>query len=267
MTIRAERLGVSRRTSFRVDLARYLPSIILAGYGLFILSLFLRQDLTLYINPMYVWPTTLAGAVLLLVAVVRLFRRPEAVQHEEGCTLDSCACNQPSPRLWPYLALSIPLFLAVILPPRSLAAFSAMQRGPQVAGMTMIHSNVSVSRVSLSMDTRSFSLQDWAGALSADPNPRDYAGKPVDLTGMVLHDPAGVPPGYIMVMRYQVWCCIADARPVGLIVRDTSNGALKDNQWVKLTGVMGATSYQGQKIAVVNTKTLAPTKAGNPYMY
>src|SRR5947209_9158668 len=110
------------------------------------------------------------------------------------------------------------------------------------------------------MDTRSFSLQDWAGALSADPNPHDYAGKPVELSGMVLHDPAGVPPGYIMVMRYQVTCCIADARPIGLIVRDTSNGALKDSQWVRVIGAMGATSYQGQKIAVVVTKQLSPTK-------
>jgi uncharacterized repeat protein (TIGR03943 family) len=142
-----------------------------------------------------------------------------------------------------------------------------MQRGPQLAGLTTIHSTISVSRVSLTMDTRNFSLQDWAGALSADPNPRDYAGKSVDLTGMVLHDPASMPPGYIMVMRYQVWCCIADARPVGLIVRDTSHGALKDSQWVKVTGVMGATSYQGQKIAVVVPKEIRPTKAGNPYMY
>jgi uncharacterized membrane protein YcgQ (UPF0703/DUF1980 family) len=76
-----------------------------------------------------------------------------------------------------------------------------------------------------------------------------------------------MPPGYIMVLRYQVTCCIADARPIGLIVRDTSNGALKDNQWVKVTGIMGAAAYQGQQIAVVLPKRIVPTRAGNPYMY
>jgi uncharacterized repeat protein (TIGR03943 family) len=133
--------------------------------------------------------------------------------------------------------------------------------------MTTIRGAAVVRRVSLSVDTSTFTLQDWAGALSADPNPKDYEGKPVILTGLVLHNPSSMPPGYIMVLRYQVTCCIADARPIGLIVRDTSNGALKDNQWVKVTGIMGAAAYQGQQIAVVLPKRIVPTRAGNPYMY
>src|SRR5437763_10044218 len=118
-------------------------------------------------------------------------------------------------------------------------------------------------RVSLSVDTRSFTMQDWVGALSADPNPRDYQGKPVVVSGMVLHSPGSVPPGYIMVIRYQVTCCIADARAVGLVVKDTSSGALKDNQWVSVTGTMGAASDDGQQIAVVLPKGITKIKSQN----
>ena len=131
----------------------------------------------------------------------------------------------------------------------------------------MIRSGTTVSHVSLSVDTRSFTLQDWVGALSADPNPKDYKGKGVVLTGMVMHDSASMPPGYVMVLRYQITCCIADARPEGLVVRDTSNGRLQDNQWVTVRGVMGAASYQGQQMAVVDPKKISSAKAGNPYMY
>jgi len=120
--------------------------------------------------------------------------------------------------------------------------------------------------VSLSVDTRSFSQQDWVGALSSDPNPKDFMGKPIVLKGMVLHSAASVPPGFIMVLRYQITCCIADARPEGLLIRDTSHGRLQDNQWVRVTGVMGKTSYQGQQVAVIEPKQFAQTKAGNPYM-
>lgn len=261
----------------RVDLARLLPSVLLAGYGGFIISLYLRGDLTLYISPSYVWPSTLAAIVLVLLSVVRLLRTASATNShccsdetcacEAGIAEDDCGCAAPTKRIWPYAILAIPLFLAVLFPPRSLAAFSARQRGLQIAGLTPVRGAAPISRVSLSVDTRTFTLQDWVGALSADPNPKDYTGKPVVLTGMVIHAPASVPPGYIMVLRYQVTCCIADARPEGLIVKDSSHGVLKDNQWVTVTGKMGAAAYHGQQLAVVVPKSIAATKAGNPYMY
>lgn len=251
-----------RASAFRLDLAHYLPSVLLAGYGAFILSLFVRGVMTMYINPAYVWPTTAAGVALVLAAAVRL--RWPAESGEECC--DDCAAAS-IPRLWPYLVLAIPLLLAAVLPPRSLAAFSARQRGVQIAGLTTMTGATTLKRVSLSVDTRSFSLQDWAGALAADPNPKDYAGKAVIITGMVLHDPASMPPGYIMVMRYQVTCCIADARAEGMVVRDTSHGALKDGQWVHVQGTMGSASDDGQKMPVVEPARMTQVKAGNPYMY
>jgi len=266
MTIRIERLQ-ARRAALRVDLARFLPPFLLAGYGVFIVSLFVRHVMTWYINPAYVWPTTAAGVVLLGLAIFAVAHRTDtAGEGEACCTSDACGCGQPSARLWPYVGLCIPLLLAVVFPPRSLASFAALQRGPEIAGMTTIHGAPTFHRVSLSVDTSTFSLQDWAGALSADPNPRDFMGKPVAITGMVLHSSGSVPPGYLMVLRFQITCCIADARPVGLVVRDTSRGALKDNQWVKVIGRMGAASYQGQKLAVVEPRQIVPTKAGNPYM-
>lgn len=269
MTIRVERLR-TRSIVARPDLGRLFPGFILLGYGVFILSLFLRNALTLYINPNYVWPTTLAGVVLVTLGLVKVARpggTAACCATETPCAEDACGCGDPPTRLWPYAALCIPLLLAVLLPPRSLAAFSARQRGLQVAGLGMIHSAVVVSRVSLSVDTKSFTLQDWVGALSADPNPKDYKGKPIVLTGMVMHNPGTAPPGYLMVLRYQITCCIADARAEGLVVRDTSNGALKDGQWVIVRGSMGEVSYQGQDIAVAEPKQIVPTKARNPYMY
>lgn len=267
MTIKVERLRVAR-AGLRVDLARYLSPALLAAYGIFILSLYVRGTMTWYINPAYVLPTTAAGVVLIVLAAVRIVRRPAVTCGCEGCIeAGSCDCDTPSTRLWPYAALCIPLLIALAFPPHGLAAFSARQRGPQIAGISTISSSTTVRRVSLSVDTRSFTMQDWVGALSADPNPRDYMGKPVTVTGMVLHSPASVPSGYIMVIRYLVTCCIADARPVGLVVKDTSNGGLQDNQWVTVSGKMGAAGDDGQQIAVVLPTKVVQVKSGNPYIY
>jgi uncharacterized repeat protein (TIGR03943 family) len=264
MTVNLQRVR-ARGASLRFDLARFAPQVILAGYGALILSLFARNVLSWYINPVYIVPTTLAGAVLVVLALAGLMRTRHPA--ESPCEGDDCSALEPSPRIWTYGILAVPLFLGLFFPPRSLAAFSANQRGLSIAGTSMVHGVAAVRRVSLSVDTRSFSMSDWVGALSADPNPRDYLGKPVTVSGIVVHNSASVPPGYIMVIRYFVTCCIADARPVGLIVDDTSHGALKDNQWVSVTGTMRSASYQGQKVAVVQPKSLVPTRSQSPYIY
>lgn len=267
MTIRVEQLRICG-TTLRLSVARFLPAGIAAGYGLFILSLYVRHDLIMYINPIYVVPTTLAGGILIALSCLPKPKTADsACGADSCCDDDACGCESASPRIWPYFALMIPLFLAALLPPQSLAAYSARQRGVQIAGGGAVRTTGTLHRVSLTVDTSTFGMQDWIGALSADPNPRDYLGKPIRLTGMVVHAPASVPAGYVMVLRYQVTCCIADARPVGLMVRDTSHGALHDNQWVSVVGKMGETKYQGQNMAVVEPTVMKPTKAGNPYMY
>jgi uncharacterized repeat protein (TIGR03943 family) len=265
VTVHLER-SRGRTTALPIDLKPFLPSFLLGGYGIFILSLFFRHVMIWYINPGYVWSTTLAGAVLLGIGAVGLARRQSPACESCGTDCD-CGCREPSPRIWTYALLSLPLVLALIFPPRGLAAFSANERGPQIAGVNAVHGVNAIRRVSLSVDTRSFSMQDWVGALSADPNPRDYKGKPVRVSGMILHASASVPMGYVMVMRYLVTCCIADARPVGVIVKDSSHGALRDNQWVTVTGTMGSTNDAGQQVTVVNPTGIVRIKSGNPYIY
>lgn len=265
MTVHLERAR-PRTAIGSIDVRAFLPSFLLAGYGIFILSLFFRHVMTWYINPGYVWSTTLAGAVLVGIGAVGVARHQETSCQSCGTGCE-CGCGQSSPRVLTYALLSLPLVLALIFPPRGLAAFSANERGPQIAGISAVHGVTSMRRVSLSVDTRSFSMEDWVGALSADPNPRDYKGKPVRVSGMVLHASASVPAGYVMVMRYLVTCCIADARPVGVIVKDTSHGALRDNQWVTVTGTMGSASDSGQQVAVVNPTAIVNIKSGNPYIY
>src|SRR5947209_10983855 len=57
MTVPMERLRVLRGTSAAhgLGIRRYLPSLLLAGYGAFIVSLYFRGVMTWYINPTYVF--------------------------------------------------------------------------------------------------------------------------------------------------------------------------------------------------------------------
>jgi hypothetical protein len=57
MTVRMGQLSLHRRLSAGRIARRFLPPFILAGYGIFILSLFARHEMSLYINPVYIGPT------------------------------------------------------------------------------------------------------------------------------------------------------------------------------------------------------------------
>lgn len=267
MTVPMERVR-THRIAHMWNVQPYVPSTILIGYGVFILSLRLRGVMTWYINPTYVLPTTVAAIVLLGIGAFGVLRaqRQSSVQVGDCCG-DDCGCAEPPRHLATYALLALPLALAAIFPPRSLAAFSAHQRGPQIAGASLIHGSAPVSRVSLSVDTRSFSMMDWVGALSADPNPHDYLHKPVRITGMVLTGSGNVPPGTFMVMRYLVTCCIADARPVGLIVQQSAGTIVRDNQWVTVNGTMAIAHVSGQETAVVHPTQTKIIPSQDPYMY
>src|SRR5947209_16568835 len=116
MTIGVQRLRV-RTTGARLELARYLPAAILAAYGVFILSLYLRGVMTLYINPSYVFPTTLAGVVLLGLSVIAFVRAPVATCDCADCATGDCSCGHTPPRIWPYAVLAVPLLIAFAFPP------------------------------------------------------------------------------------------------------------------------------------------------------
>jgi hypothetical protein len=58
---------------------------------------------------------------------------------------------------------------------------------------------------------------DWLHTFSASSDPaQEFAGQPVDVVGFVYHDPR-LPEGKLLVNRFTVSCCVADASPVPLV--------------------------------------------------
>ena len=110
MTLQLEHSHTHRATR-ALDVRPFLPAFLLGGYGIFILSLFARGVMTWYINPGYVWSTTLAGGVRIGLSAVALARRRTSVC--ETCGTDcTCGCGESSPRWRTYALLELPRVLA-----------------------------------------------------------------------------------------------------------------------------------------------------------
>jgi uncharacterized repeat protein (TIGR03943 family) len=74
-------------------------------------------------------------------------------------------------------------------------------------------------------------------AMKLQADPKTYIGKRVSLDGFVYHPPE-LPPNYFILTRYFVFCCIADAYPIGITVRSQDTIQLKNDTWVHVSGVI-----------------------------
>jgi uncharacterized repeat protein (TIGR03943 family) len=89
------------------------------------------------------------------------------------------------------------------------------------------------------------SLTDWVRLLRHQPDPQLHAGDPVRISGFVLPVPGQQP----QLARLLVRCCLADATPVGLLVRWPSSAPPPAaDTWLAIEGRMQA---DGDHLVVV----------------
>jgi putative membrane protein len=93
-----------------------------------------------------------------------------------------------------------------------------------------------------------------------------YAGQRVHVVGIVYRG-AGVPPGHIVLFRFVLTCCAADALPAAVLVECARPDDWAADTWVRATGVPRLTELDGQAAPSLGRAELAPCAApANPYL-
>ncbi len=86
-------------------------------------------------------------------------------------------------------------------------------------------------------------------------NPGAFAGRAIHATGFVYRDRTEPADQFIMA-REMMWCCAADAVAIGFISQTPHTGALKESEWVSVTGRLATTSYVDRYSRVKSTVPL-----------
>jgi uncharacterized repeat protein (TIGR03943 family) len=92
-------------------------------------------------------------------------------------------------------------------------------------------------------------------------------GREVVTLGQIGRD-VGEPDGHIVLFRFVVTCCAADARPVGLMV-DCGGAPLPEKDaWYEVEGRVEKTTLAGRAALVIRNATLTKAKRPEPpYLY
>ena len=228
-------------------------------WGLMILRYWWTGRLAVLLHPDYHWLAIGAGWLLLSMAVwhgMALIRPHKSLNTSHIALL---------PRQWSLAVLLAVAVFGLIYVPRPFASDAALARGiADPVGLTRSQPR----RFVRNTPPEERSLIDWIRVLNVYPEPDAYTGKPVDVTGFIIYPPDWA-DNYVMVARFVLTCCAADAYPVGLPVKLSENrAAYAPDSWIRVQGEMMTETLQDQRRLVIQpTDVRSVPEPQNPYEF
>lgn len=237
----------------------FWDTLALLLWGLMILRYWWSGRLAVLLHPDYHWLAIGAGWTLLFMAV---WRGTALVRHQKGIDTPHIALL---PRQWSLAVLLGVAVFGLIYVPRPFASDAALARGiADPVGLTRSQPQ----RFARNTPPEERSLIDWIRTLNVYPEPDAYAGQPVNVTGFVIHPP-NWSDSYVMVARFVLTCCAADAYPVGLPVKLSGDRSqFAPDSWISVQGEMMTETLDDQRRLVIQPETiLAVPEPKNPYEF
>ncbi|NEQ25020.1 MAG: TIGR03943 family protein [Microcoleus sp. SIO2G3] len=243
----------------------WLDVLAIAAWGAVLLRFWLTGKMPLLLHQNYIWLAIAAGVALLGLSLwkarqgIILWRRRsrQMLPNPQHFTL-------LPPRLSSLLLLIVAL-VGLGFTPRPFTSDVALNRGVTET-LSMTRSQPQSFRATVQPEARS--IIDWIRTLSVYPEPDAYAGQKVDVKGFVIHPP-NLPADYLVISRFVITCCAADAYPVGLPVKiEGDRSRYAPDSWQQIRGSMMTETLNNQRQLVIQASAIESIpEPSNPYAY
>jgi uncharacterized repeat protein (TIGR03943 family) len=237
-----------------------LDALAITAWGILILKYWFIGKLNLLIHPNYFWLALSGAAGLLIVGFAKglqVWRSPAETSSVQHVNLFP-----------PAVSSTLLLFAAILglaITPRVFASQTALERGvTEVVGVTRAHPQA--FRVTVRSDERS--LIDWVRTLNVYPEPDAYTGQKVKVQGFVIQPPE-MDQHHLILARFVITCCAADAYPAGLPVKlAVSRNLYPPDTWLELQGTMITEVISGKRQLTINATSITKiSQPQDPYAY
>jgi putative membrane protein len=191
-------------------------------------KLLYTNELSLLIHPRYFWLIYSSIAVL---TVTLIFNR-ETHSHLKNYFAQAM------------LLLAMTMGLIIDLKPLS----SAGQQQTSYENLSDTNQIIrSKYATSFQLNTAGMSLDELVSLISIDPEPTKYIDKPVVVSGFYFETADGSP----MIARHVISCCAADARLIGLWLKEPLD--LQLDTWIEVQGTLDLIENDGFRGVAINT--------------
>jgi uncharacterized repeat protein (TIGR03943 family) len=242
-----------------------LDIIALAMWGALLIKYWLTGELRLLIHPNYFLLVLSTGIILLALAIFKGFQflRP---------LLQRRATNPPIPQHisffppgWSSVLLVSTAILGLLVEPKVFNSQTAIQRGV-TESLTITRVQAKSFRNTSKPEERS--LIEWIRTLNVNPEPDSYTNQKVNVNGFVVYPP-NLSSEYLLITRFVITCCAADAYPVSLPVKlNGKRDSYKPDTWIEVEGKMITETLNGKRqLTIEATSVKEIPQPANPYDY
>lgn len=263
-------------------LQRSLQALLLLLLGLFLGSRLWTGQITWYINARFLPLTLLGTAGLLLMARALYVEReprhegdPEAglgagIEHSHegagpGHPHEQPPASAATPMHWGLVIFLVPLIVGLVVPHRPLGSEALANRG--LSAVAPLQAAGSDQPLQLELAPTNRTILDWIRTFNLSTDPASQVGLPADVIGFAYHDPR-LPDGQVLLGRFALTCCVADATAIGLIVEWPGAQDMLDNAWYRVQGPISLASLDGQSIPLIRAEQVDEVPMPEqPYLY
>jgi uncharacterized repeat protein (TIGR03943 family) len=232
---------------------------ILGAIGWFLYTRLLNGRLFFYVHQRFAWLMLAAALLFIVLALATADQVRGSARHGEHAQ----AHRHHVPRT-ALLLVALPVALGILVPPKPLGAPAMGNR--ELSLGALVSARRSGERELLAPEEGG-SILGWLMRFGSDPDPAAFAGQQADVLGFVYRDDRFADDQF-MVARFAVFCCVADASPVGLIVHWPSAADLELDGWVQVKGHFGAGEFEGQALPILIAEEVLPAvQPAQPYVY
>jgi uncharacterized repeat protein (TIGR03943 family) len=258
---------------FRMNAAVEFLAVLL--WGVLLVKYWVTGELNILIHPNYFALTVIGGVVLLVLAGWKVWEWIAWGRSRWGRTSGNNGAAASGneqlqhislfPPGWSAAILLTAAIMGLIFEPRVFSSDKALNRGIEDF---MPITQVKAQAFGKATSPEDRSLVDWVRTLSVYPEPDAYSGQPVKVTGFVIHPPE-LGEEYLLLARYIITCCAADAYPIGLPVKLPKNrSAYPSDSWLEVRGKMITETFDDRRQLTIEAEEIAAIEQPkNPYEY
>jgi uncharacterized repeat protein (TIGR03943 family) len=250
-----------KKFQFQNRLLPWLDILAIMAWGILILKYWLTGKLNLLIHPDYFWLAISGGLGLLIVGCLKSIQICRGSRYG----LPNIQHINIFPPGWSSCLLLTAAILGLLITPRVFASQTALERGV-TESIEMTRAHPQAFRVTARPEERT--LVDWVRTLNVYPEPDAYTGQKVKVQGFVIHPP-DLDKHHLLLARFVITCCAADAYPAGLPVKlSASQEQYPADSWLEVEGQMVTENLAGKRQLTINSTSLKQIpQPKNPYTY
>lgn len=244
----------------------WLETAWLIIFGFILLAYVRSNQLKLLLTPGWAWIMVAGGVASILVGTVVLLM---GKKQEERYVRECCRTAGPTDPIYRTAGLLMLvgiMVLGLVLPGRTLTA--GLQKNTDLGGNPFLEGTEKDFEIVKRKEPKERNVRDWMTLFSKDPNPENYRGEEVRLTGVAWRD-EDTPAGDFYLLRYLFSHCIACAQPLLIMCRVQAGEVVPEvERWVTVEGMIATDEFDGKVepfVEVERYKVISQPE--DPYIY